>query len=158
MRRALIVVVAAVILSASGASAVTAHPGPLPKVATGVRPVFGPPFAVRPHSIWFTPDSTGVLGRIANNVPAVGKRPGFLHWKTWTRDWAYGVGIEWYKNGGGAGRFQRTSVTITLSDPRHGHFVKMTLNDKFGIETWCNYTGYVSFTPSGGTRCPGPPT
>ena len=159
MRKALVTaavaagLLVAVIAPSAGAA------GSLPRVATQPPPGFGPAFAIRPPTIWFTGDSTGILGRIAKTVPAVGRRPGFLHWQTWTRRRAYAVGTEWYRSGGGAGAFHRTSVTVTLSDPRGGQFVKMTLHDSInGVATWCHPPGVAEWTPSpalGSTSCRG---
>ena len=163
MRRPLVVLAAAgLVLAVAGSSALAAHrsqAGPLPKLATGIRPGLAPPYEVRPQSVWFTPDSTGVLGRIPNDVGAVGKRPGFLDWKTWTHAGAYGVGTLWYKSGGAVGRFQRTAMTVALSEPRDGHFVKMTISSgTFGDETWCNPPGDVVWRAPrnpGSTSCRG---
>ena len=158
MRRAFVVAAAAALgLAVSDRSALAAHQS-LPKVATGAAVGAEPTFAVRPHTIWFTGDSTGILGRLLKGTPAVGKQPGFLDWKSWTRERAYGVGTEWYKSGGGVGRFQRTAVTVTLTDPRDGHFVKMTLRDKFGVDTRCDPPPITYWTlPAkfGSTSCRG---
>jgi len=156
VRRALVATVAVVVVS--GSSAVAA--GSLPKLATGAVPGYAPLYAVRPHTIWFTGDSTGIIGRIARDVPAAGKRPGFLHWKTWTRERAYGVGTLWYRSGGGAGRFQRypVAITITLTDPRAGHFVKMTLHEGSVVDMRCNPPGITYWTlprKPGSTSCRG---
>jgi hypothetical protein len=162
MRGAIAVGAVGLALAAAGPSALAtnrAHAArSLPKLATAAPPGYGPAYAVRPHTIWFTGDSTGILGRIAKTVHAVGRRPGFLHWKTWTRRRAYGVGTEWYRSGGGVGAFHRTPVTVTLTDPRDGHFVKMTLRDKFGLDVRCNPPGITFWTiPAhfGSTSCRG---
>jgi hypothetical protein len=158
MRRAVVVAAVGVgLVVAAVPTALAAHRS-LPKLATAAPPGYGPAYALRPHTIWFTGDNTGILGRIAKTVHAVGKRPGFLHWKVWTRRRAYGVGTEWYKSGGGVGSFHRTAVTVTLSDPHGGHFVKMTLRDRFGVDTRCNPAGITYWTlpsgPLGSTKCP----
>jgi hypothetical protein len=158
MRRAIVAVAVGLALAVTVPSAFAAH-RPLPKLATGAAFGAEPTYALRPHTIWFTGDGTGILGRLLKGTPAVGKQPGFLHWKTWTDHGAYGVGTEWYKSGGGVGRFQRTPVTITLSDPRDGHFVKMTLHDFMGADTRCNPPGITFWTipsgPPGNTSCRG---
>ena len=156
---------AALGLAAGGPSALAARQ-PLPKVATSAPPGFGPAYGIRPHTIWYTGDSTGILGRIAPTVPAVGQRPGSLHWKTWTRRRAVAVGTDWIKNcvpDCATSRFYRNPVTVTLTHPRDGHFVKMTIDDSINgrqyIGTWCNYTGYTYWVlPPGLHRhdCPGP--
>jgi hypothetical protein len=165
MRRVFVAVAAAALgLAVVGPGALAAHrshAGPLPTVAVAPPPGDGPAYAIRPHTIWYTGDSTGILGRIAKTVPAVGKRPGFLHWKWWTRTSAYAVGTDWYRSGGGAGAFHRVSVTVALSDPRDGHFVKMTLHDggSPNAGVWCNPPGIAFWTlPAGspnGTSCRG---
>jgi hypothetical protein len=166
MRRAIVLLSVGLGLAATGPSALAAHRAPLPKVATAAPFHEEPNFAVRPHTIWYTGDGTGVLGRLNHAAPAVGKKPGFLHWTTWTRRRAYAVGTDWAKNcvpNCAYSRFYRNRVTVTLTDPRNGHFVKMTLQDtirgKRRTSTWCNYTGYTYWTlppRPGGHDCPGP--
>ena len=57
----------------------------------------------------------------------------------------------------------RSRVTVTLSDPRHGHFGKMTLRYTYQgravVDTRCNYTGFTYWVLPpllGGHGCPGP--
>jgi hypothetical protein len=129
MRRALVLAVAGLVLAAGAPSALAAR-GSLPKLATSAPPGYGARYAVRPHTIWYTGDSTGIIGRIANTVPAVGKRPGFLHWKTWTRTSADAVGTVWLKNrvpDCATSRFYRFALTLTATCPRNGRFSTMTL-------------------------------
>jgi hypothetical protein len=167
MRRAIAVGAVGIGLVAAIPSALAAHRAhPLPKMATAAPFHVAPNFAVRPHTVWYTGDDTGILGRLPKGAPAVGKRPGFLHWKTWTRERAFAVGTDWAKNcvpNCAFSRFYRNSVTVTLTQPRHGHFVKMTLRDtirgKQVTSTWCNYPGYTYWTlppRPGGHDCPGP--
>jgi len=171
MRRALVgLVVAGVLVAAAGSSA-AAGPragaaGSLPKLATAAPFHAAPAFAVRPHTVWYTGDNSGILGRLPGGSPAVGDTPGFLHWQTWTRRRAYGVGTLWGKScvpDCASSRFSRTPVTVTLTDPRHGHFGKMTLRYRYRgkqvVDTRCNYTGYTYWVlPPGVGRhdCPGP--
>jgi hypothetical protein len=167
--RALVVAAVGLGLAAAGPSALAAHRphgGSLPRLATAAPPGYGPDFVVRPHTIWFTGDNTGILGRLPKGAPAVGKQPGFLHWTTWTRERAHGVGTLWGKNcvpDCATSRFYRAAVTVTLTDPRAGHFGKMTLRYTYGgkliVDTRCNYTGYTYWVlPPGLGRhdCPGP--
>ena len=129
MRRTLVVIAAAGVLGAVAGSAGAA--GSLPTLATGAPPGYGPRYAVRPHTIWYTGDSTGILGEIANTVPAVGKRPGFLRWKTWNRHRAFAVGTLWGNDcrpDCASGRFHRYPVTVTATRPRNGRFSTITLH------------------------------
>jgi hypothetical protein len=165
MRRAIVVAALGAGLVVAAPSAIAAR-RPLPKVATAAPFHAEPNFAIRPHTIWFTGDGTGIIGRLPNGAPAVGKRPGFLHWKSWTRKRAYAVGTLWAKNcvpDCATSRFYRSAVTITLTDPRHGHFSKMdqrySYRGRLVDSTWCNYTGYTYWTlppRPGGHNCPGP--
>ena len=163
------VVAAALILAAPVPSALAAHRThrrSVPRLATGAPPGRARAFAVRPHTIWYTGNNTGILGRLPKHHRAVGKRPGFLHWKTWTRKRAYAVGTLWAKScvpNCAKSWFSRSHVTVTLSDPRHGHFGKMTLRYTYQgrrvVDTRCNYTGFTYWVLPpllSGHGCPGP--
>lgn len=130
MRRATALAAVGLVLAAIGPSALAA--GSLPKLATGAAPGEGPRYAVRPHTIDFTGDGTGFIGRIGNDIyPVVGKRPGFLHWKTWTRERAVGVGTLWGKScipDCASSPYYRYAVTVTATRPRNGRFSTMTLH------------------------------
>jgi hypothetical protein len=128
MRRALVGLVAAGALLA-GAGSTAGAAGSLPKLATGA-PFGGPRYLVRPHTIWYTGDNTGIIGRLPSGSPAVGQTPGFLHWKTWTRVQAVATGTLWGKNcvpNCAQSRFSRSSLTVTATKPRNGRFTTMTL-------------------------------
>jgi hypothetical protein len=104
--------------------------GALPQLATGAPFSSEPRYAVRPHAIFYTGDSTGILGVLPRGAPAVGKQPGFLNWKTWNRARAYAVGTVWLKNclpDCASSQFRRYSVAVTATLPRHGRFSTMTL-------------------------------
>lgn len=105
--------------------------GALPKLATGAAFGYEPRYAVRPHTIFYTGDSTGTIGVLPRGAPAVGKQPGFLHWNTWTRVRAHALGTVWLKNcvpDCASSRFHRYAVTVTATLPRHGRFSTMTLH------------------------------
>ena len=123
-------VVAAVAVCAAGSSAVAAPRAgtarSLPKLAVG----FPPRYAVRPHSIDYTGDGSGVIGVLPHGAPAVGKTPGFLHWNKWNHSQANAVGTLWAKSclpSCAASPFYRYSVTVTATRPRGGRFSTMTL-------------------------------
>lgn len=130
MRRVLAVGLIAAGLGLAAAGSTAGAAGSLPKLATGA-PFGGPGYLVRPHTIWYTGDSTGVIGRLPNGAPAVGQTPGFLHWLTWSRARAFGVGTLWANDCVPAcayGRFHRFSLTVTATRPRHGRFSTLTLH------------------------------
>jgi hypothetical protein len=141
------------ILAAAGSTALAAHHArPLPKLATG----WFPRYAVRPHTIYYTGDGTGTLGRLPAGAHAVGKLPGFLHWPVWNDVRAYGVGTLWAKScrpDCATSPFYRYAVTVTATRPVHGRFSTMTLRyhyrGRLVIDTRCD-TGHGYWTlPAG---------
>jgi hypothetical protein len=97
----------------------------LPVLATGMLTS-----VVRPHTISYTGDGTGIIGRLPSDLRAVGKRPGFLHWTLWTRTRAVGVGTLWAKSclpDCAGSPFSRQPVRVTAGRVRHGHFTRLTL-------------------------------
>lgn len=168
MRRALVAAAAALVLAGAGSSALAAR-GPLPKLATAAPFHERPRFAVRPRTIWYTGDDTGIVGQLPRGAPAVGDQPGFLHWTTWTRQRAYAVGTLWLKNcvpDCATSRFYRFAVTVTATQSHAGHFVKMTLRYRYRgkrvVDTRCTFarSTFAYWTlPSNwpeGTKCSGP--
>ena len=128
MRRALTIGVAVVTVLAVSAPALGA--GTLPKLATG----WFPRYEVRPHTIYYTGDSTGTVGRLPRGSRAVGKRPGFLHWKTWNATRAFAVGTVWIKScrpDCAASPFYRYAVTVNATMPVNGRFSTMTLRYRY---------------------------
>lgn len=124
-----LIVIAAAVSVAAVASSAAATGGP-PKLATG----WFPRYAVRPHTIAYTGDSTGTIGVLPRGAPAVGKRPGFLHWTTWSRVRARAVGSLWIKNcvpDCASSRYYRYSLTLTATRPRNGRFTTMTLHYRY---------------------------
>jgi hypothetical protein len=140
-------VVIVLALAVSGALAA----GGLPKLATG----WFPRYEVRPHMIDYTGDATGVIGRLARRAPAVGKRPGFLHWKTWTASRAYGVGTVWLKScrpDCAYSPYYRYAVTVTATLPENGRFSTLTLRYRIRgyriVDTRCDSGhGYYNLPP-----------
>jgi hypothetical protein len=119
-------VVAASALASSAAGArPQAHAARLPVLATGsLRSV------VRPHSISYTGDGTGIVGRLPGDLRAVGRRPGFLHWTAWTRTHANAFGTLWGKScipDCAGSPFSRQPVHVTAFRARRGHFTRLTL-------------------------------
>ncbi len=147
MRRAALAIgVSVVAVLALGATALGA--GGLPKLATG----WSPRYEVRPHRIDFTGDSTGIVGRLPRGAHAVGKRPGFLHWKTWNQVRATGVGTLWAKTctpSCADSAFHRQPVTVTASKPVNGRFRTLTLRYRYRghvvTDTRCD-TGHGYYT------------
>lgn len=128
MRRLLILTVLAGFAAAGASSALAA--GSLPKLATG----WFPRYAVRPHTIYYTGDSTGTIGVLPHGAPAVGQQPGFLHWTTWNHVRARAVGTVWVKNcvpDCAASRFYRYSLALTATRPRNGRFSTLTLHYRY---------------------------
>src|SRR5438270_13357634 len=78
---------------AAGATSTRAHAQRLPVLATE----FGKP-KVRPTTIDFTGDGSGIIGRLPNDLRAASRRPGSLHWTSWTSTHAAGDGTVWLKS------------------------------------------------------------
>jgi hypothetical protein len=150
MRRALALGVAVATIFAVGVSAALAA-GALPKLATG----WFPRYTVRPHTIYYTGDSTGTIGRLPRGSHAVGKRPGFLHWKTWNGTRAFGVGTVWIKSclpDCAGSPFSRYAATVTATKPVNGRFSTMTLRYRYHghnvVDTRCDSGhGYYVLPP-----------
>jgi hypothetical protein len=150
MRRALTIGVAVVAVLALSAPALGA--GTLPKLATG----WFPRYEVRPHTIDYTGDSTGIVGRLPRGSHAVGKRPGFLHWKTWNKARAAGTGTLWLKScrpNCAASAFSRQPVTVTATKPVNGRFSTLTLRYRYHghavTDTRCDSGhGYYNLPPN----------
>jgi hypothetical protein len=92
-------------------------------------------FAVRPSTIYYTGDGSGVIGRLPSAYRAVGKRPGGLRWKVWNGTRAIGVGTVWIKScvpDCAGSPFYSHRLTITATRVRHGYFTSMTLRYPYG--------------------------
>jgi hypothetical protein len=96
-----------------------------------LTPDFGAP-RVRPATIGYTGDGSGIIGRLPSNAyhHVVGRRPGFLHWTTWTGTHAAATGTVWLLSctpSCAASPFYRYRVTITAGRVRDGQFTRLTL-------------------------------
>ena len=95
----------------------------LPKILTQGKPAF----AVRPRSISYTGDGTGVLGGSDGSGPA---NPGRLRWPTYTRRRAIGRGVVWIDDCDpdcAGGTFSAVPVTVHAFSPSHGRFRRLTV-------------------------------
>jgi hypothetical protein len=95
---------------------------------------------VRPASILYTGDSSGILGGFDGTGIA---HPGHLAWKTWTPRQATGSGANWIdncKNGCHNGNFIAHAVTVEAFRPVHGHFTRLRLRYRYQrkarVELW----------------------
>jgi hypothetical protein len=109
------------VLAVSASSAVGANS--LPEVLTQEQPSF----QVRPATISYTGDGTGVVG--GPDGTSV-RKPGHLKWTTYNHDVGIAVGRVWLNNctpDCADGRFSPSRVQVRVSDPRDGHFRLLTL-------------------------------
>jgi hypothetical protein len=86
---------------------------------------------VRPASILYTGDSSGILGGFDGTGIA---HPGHLSWKTWTPHRATGSGANWLddcKNGCSNGNFIAHAATVEAFRPVHGHFTRLSLRYRY---------------------------
>jgi hypothetical protein len=91
-------------------------------------------YAVRPPSIYYTGDGTGIIGRLPGGYRAVGRRPGGIKWEKWNGGYAFGAGTVWLKNcvpDCADSLFRRYAVRVTATRVRHGHFTRMTLRYRY---------------------------
>jgi hypothetical protein len=111
----------------------------LPTIDTG-----GSGYLVRPTSIYYTGDGSGVVG-VLRRGPSTESGPGrgYLRWKRWGRRSAFAVGTLWLKLGTptATSPFTRFGVTVTATRVRRGYFTRMTLryrlNGKPATDTRC---------------------
>ncbi len=107
-----------------------AHPARLP----GLLVWDGTGFKVRPSTIYYTGDGSGVIGELPSGYPAAGTRPGSLDWTVWTRSRASATGTVWLKSCDpdcAASSFYRYALTLTAGRVRDGHFTRMTLRYRY---------------------------
>jgi hypothetical protein len=120
-RRLLIAAVAAAGLTASTALAAN----PLPTLLTGSGENA---FAVRPATINYTGDGSGVLGRFPS------KNKGFLRWTSWGPQAAMATGTVWLNDcqpSCAGGQFRAYNVRLTADHVRGAHFTQMTLRYRY---------------------------
>ena len=134
-RHRLALTVCAALAAASVSAAAPASAGASAHASRARLPVLATDFGaprVRPATIGYTGDGSGIIGRLPSNAyhHVVGQRPGFLHWTTWTRTHAAAVGTVWLLSctpSCAASPFYRYPVTITAGRVRDGHFTRLTL-------------------------------
>lgn len=124
-------ILALTLVGVAGARAPQAHAQRLPVLSTG----YGRS-AVRPHSILYTGDGSGIIGRLqaGDARRAVGQTPGFLHWTTWTNTSAAANGTVWLlscRPSCAASSYHSFALTLTAGRARHGHFTRMTLHYRY---------------------------
>jgi hypothetical protein len=102
----------------------------LPKLLTGTGENV---FKIRPATISYTGDGTGILGRFPN-----GSKGGSLHWTLWSASAAAATGTVWLnacQPSCAGGRFKSYAVTVAAGRPKGGHFTRMTLRYRYGAKT-----------------------
>jgi hypothetical protein len=84
---------------------------------------------VRPSSVYYTGDGSGVLGVLRRHLGLRGPGRGSLHWTAWGSNGARGQGTVWLKLGSptATSPFTRFAVTVTAGRVRAGRFTRMTL-------------------------------
>lgn len=134
-RHRLVLAVCGALAAASVCAAAPAGAGATAHASRARLPVlttdFGAP-RVRPATIGYTGDGSGIIGRLPSNAyhHVVGRRPGFLHWTTWTGTHAAATGTVWLLSctpSCAASPFYRYRVTITAGRVRDGQFTRLTL-------------------------------
>lgn len=91
-------------------------------------------FAVRPRTIVYTGDGTGVVGRLGHGSNARGG----IDWEVWGPRLAYGVGTVWLDDctpDCAAGTYRAHGVRVLADAPAGGRFTRLTLLIRFGSRT-----------------------
>lgn len=120
----------ALAVALGGALAATAAAAPLPNLLTGIG---NNVFRVRPTTIVYTGDGTGILGQFPNAA----KRGG-LHWTGWSASAATATGTVWLNNcqpSCAGGTFKSYAVSVTAALPKSGHFTQLRLRYRYGAKT-----------------------
>jgi len=136
----LLVVVAATSSAAAPAARhglSTAGAGTSPSVGRATRPTlltepYSSLFAVRPAKVFIAGDGSSFVGRL----PGKGRT---IHWKSWTRHGASGIGTYWLNDftpSAAQGTFHPHRAVITASRARGGHFTRMTVRFRGGGRVW----------------------
>jgi hypothetical protein len=101
-------------------------------------------YLVRPTSIYYTGDGSGVIGVLRRGSNGErGRGRGSLHWQRWSRRGAFATGTLWLKlrTPTATSPFTRFHVTVTATRVRHNYFSRMTLryrlNGKAVTDTRC---------------------
>lgn len=107
------------------------------------------PFAVRPASIGYTGDGTGILG---GQDGSSARRPGHLHWKIYTNRQGLAFGVNWLNDcepDCAEGEFHPVPVTVHVFAPRNGHFTRLTLQFTYNGESVTDRRGIRHFGSGG---------
>jgi hypothetical protein len=123
MRYLSLVLVAALALIVSSASAASRPP----KVLTQENPTF----QVRPATISYTGDGTGIVG---GDDGRSARKPGHLKWTAYNRKVGRAIGVVWLDDctpSCAQGRFSPSPVRVQVSEPTHGHFRLLTLRYRY---------------------------
>ena len=117
------------------------------------------PFEVRPATIWYTGDGTGVIG---GSDGASARYPGRLHWNRYSHRQGRARGLVWLNDcdpSCAEGTFSAAPVNVHVFAPRHGHFTRLTLKyawngtdvtDQRSIKNFGSYWAYgiIKITPA----------
>jgi hypothetical protein len=91
-------------------------------------------FGVRPATIVYTGDGTGIIGRLGKGS----KAKGGIDWELWGPLVAYGVGTVWLDDctpDCADGTFHEHGVRVLADAPAGGRFTRLTLLIRFGSHT-----------------------
>lgn len=140
-RSALLLLVVA--LTAASASASAALPGILTQTVKH-------PFKVRPAVIYYTGDSTGIIGGPhGTSLHHLGR----IHWGTYTSRKALGNGLVWINDCDPAcagGHFSSTPVRLHAFFAAHGRFKRLTLHFTYRGKAYTDRRGIRRVDPGGG--------
>ena len=101
----------------------------LPRLLTG----WYTRYSVRPTTIYYTGDGSGVIGKLRRRGGLVGPGRGYLRWPTWNQQRAVGTATLWLKLGSptATSPFTRLTASVTANRVRNGHFTRLTLRYRF---------------------------
>jgi hypothetical protein len=125
-----------VLTTALAFPAAVAQTAAQPAVHSTGRPVLltegdGTDFAVRPATVGYTGDGTGLMAGHGRSV----RHPGRIHWTHWGRRSARGHGYAWLNNcrpSCGGGHFHPVKAKISANRSRHGRFTHLAIRYSSG--------------------------
>jgi hypothetical protein len=109
------------------------------------------PFVVRPASIGYTGDGTGIIG---GSDGSSARHPGHLRWTTYTHRQGIASGAVWIDDcrpDCADGTFRKVPADVHVFRPRHGRFTRLLLTytyagddvvDRRGIRRYGDFWGY----------------
>jgi hypothetical protein len=112
------------------------------------------PFVVRPASIGYTGDGTGLVG--GTDGTSV-RHPGHLRWTAYNSRQGIGRGVVWLDDCDPScadGHFSAFPVAVHVFAPKKGHFTRLTLQftyngkhvtDRRGVRHYAGSDGYPSY-------------